>query len=115
MSDCLFCKIANGEIRTNFLYEDDLVVAFPDINPLTPTHVLVVPKKHYENITDNVPAETLAAIAHAVKVVTEQTGIDKTGFRCITNTGYDGGQSVHHLHGHVLGGRKLDPNAGEGK
>ena len=49
MSDCLFCKIANGEIRTNFLYEDDLVVAFPDINPLTPTHVLVVPKKHYEN------------------------------------------------------------------
>ena len=78
MSDCLFCKIANGEIPTNFLYEDDLVVAFPDINPLTPTHVLVVPKKHYENITDNVPAETLAAIAHAVKVVTEQTGIDKT-------------------------------------
>ena len=98
MSDCLFCKIANGEIRTNFLYEDDLVVAFPD-----------------ENITDNVPAETLAAIAHAVKVVTEQTGIDKTGFRCITNTGDDGGQSVHHLHVHVLGGRKLDPNAGEGK
>ena len=115
MSDCLFCKIANGEIRTNFLYEDDLVVAFPDINPLTPTHVLVVPKKHYENITDNVPAETLAAIAHAVKVVTEQTGLDKTGFRCITNTGDDGGQSVHHLHVHVLGGRKLDPNAGEGK
>ena len=115
MSDCLFCKIANGEIRTNFLYEDDLVVAFPDINPLTPTHVLVVPKKHYENITDNVPAETLAAIAHAVKVVTEQTGIDKTGFRCITTTGDDGGQSVHHLHVHVLGGRKLDPNAGEGK
>ena len=95
MSDCLFCKIANGEIPTNFLYEDDLVVAFPDINPLTPTHVLVVPKKHYENITDNVPAETLAAIAHAVKVVAEQTGIDKTGFRCITNTGDDGGQSVH--------------------
>ena len=115
MSDCLFCKIANGEIRTNFLYEDDLVVAFPDINPLTPTHVLVVPKKHYENITDNVPAETLAAIAHAVKVVTEQTGIDKTGFRCITNPGDAGGQSVHHLHVHVLGGRKLDPNAGEGK
>ena len=115
MSDCLFCKIANGEIRTNFLYEDDLVVAFPDINPLTPTHVLVVPKKHYENITDNVPAETLAAIAHAVKVVTEQTGIDKTGFRCITNTGDDGGQSVHHLHVHGLGGRKLDPNAGAGK
>ena len=115
MSDCLFCKIANGEVPSNFLYEDDLVVAFPDINPLTPTHVLVVPKKHYENITDNVPAEPLAAIAHAVKVVAEQTGIDKTGFRCITNTGDDGGQSVHHLHVHVLGGRKLDPNAGEGK
>ena len=115
MSDCLFCKIANGEIPTNFLYEDDLVVAFPDINPLTPTHVLGVPKKHYENITDNVPAETLAAIAHAVKVVAEQTGIDKTGYRGITNTGDDGGQSVHHLHVHVLGGRKLEPTAGEGK
>ncbi|MGI6229446.1 MAG: histidine triad nucleotide-binding protein [Tractidigestivibacter sp.] len=113
-SDCLFCKIANGEIPTDFLYEDDLVVAFRDINPLTPTHVLVVPKKHYDNICDNVPAETLAAIAHAVDVVTKAEGIDKTGYRCVTNTGDDGGQSVHHLHVHVLGGRKLRGDMGEG-
>lgn len=113
MSDCIFCKIANHEIDSNLVYEDDLVAAFKDLNPLTPVHVLVVPKKHYANITDNVPAETLAAMAHAVKVVTEQTGIDKTGFRCITNTGSDSGQSVQHFHIHVLGGRKLNPTAGE--
>lgn len=113
MSDCIFCKIANHEIDSNLVYEDDLVAAFKDLNPLAPVHVLVVPKKHYANITDNVPAETLAAMAHAVKVVTEQTGIDKTGFRCITNTGSDGGQSVQHFHIHVLGGRKLNPTAGE--
>ena len=115
MSDCIFCKLANGEIPTDMVAENELAAAFRDASPQAPVHVLVVPKKHYENITDNVSAETLAAIAHAVKVVAEQTGIDKTGFRCITNTGDDGGQSVHHLHVHVLGGRKLDPTAGEGK
>lgn len=115
MSDCIFCKIANHEIPSDYVYEDDLVVAFKDLNPLAPVHVLIVPKKHYDNITDNVPVETLAAIAHAIEVVAQKTGIDKTGFRCITNTGDDGGQSVHHLHVHVLGGRKLNPTAGEGE
>lgn len=115
MSDCIFCKIANGEIPTDMVYEDDLVAAFKDVNPLTPVHVLVVPKKHYANIVDNVPAEVLAAMAHAIVVVTKQYGLDKTGFRCITNTGDDAGQSVHHFHIHILGGRKLDPEAGEGK
>ncbi|WP_077598054.1 histidine triad nucleotide-binding protein [Olsenella urininfantis] len=113
--DCIFCRIAAGEIPSDFLYEDDLVVAFPDISPLAPVHVLVVPKEHYENIMDDVPAETLSALAHAIGIVAEKTGIDKTGFRCIANTGDDGGQTVHHLHIHVLGGRPLDPNAGEGK
>ena len=107
MSDCLFCKIANGEIPTKFLYEDDLVVAFPDINPLTPTHVLVVPKKHYANIVDGVPAETLKAMTDLVAEVARKTGVDETGFRCIMNTGEAAGQTVMHLHMHVLGGTKL--------
>ena len=113
--DCIFCKIANHDIESDYVYEDDLVCAFKDMNPQAPVHVLVVPKDHYDNIVDDVPGEVLAAMAHAVKEVAKRTGIDKTGFRCITNTGDDGGQSVHHLHVHVLGGRKLDPNAGEGK
>lgn len=115
MSDCIFCRIANGELGTELVYEDNLCVAFKDLNPLTPVHILVVPKKHYENITDGVPAEVLAAMAHAIDVVTKKYGIDRTGFRCITNTGDDSGQSVHHFHIHVLGGRKLDPDAGEGQ
>lgn len=107
MSDCLFCKIANGEIPTEYLYEDDLVVAFRDLNPQAPTHVLVVPKRHYANIIDGVPAETLEAMTKAVKAVAEQEGIDESGFRCIMNTGAAAGQTVMHLHMHVLGGKPL--------
>ncbi len=107
MSDCLFCKIANGEIPSDFLYEDENVVAFKDLNPQAPVHVLVVPKSHHDNIIDGVPAETLASMAVAAKSVAEQTGVDKTGFRSIMNTGADAGQTVMHLHMHVLGGVKL--------
>lgn len=107
MSDCLFCKIANGEIPTEYLYEDDLVVAFRDLNPQAPTHVLVVPKRHYANIIDGVPAATLEAMTKAVKAVAEQEGIDESGFRCIMNTGAAAGQTVMHLHMHVLGGKPL--------
>lgn len=105
--DCIFCKIANGEIATELVYEDDLVAAFKDMNPQAPVHVLVVPKSHYANIIDNVPGETLAAMARAVGVVAEKTGIDADGFRVIMNTGDAAGQTVKHLHMHVLGGRNL--------
>ena len=107
MSDCIFCKLANGEIPAEFLYEDDNVVAFRDTNPQAPVHVLVVPKAHHQNFVDDVPAETLASMERAVKAVTERLGIAERGFRCIMNTGEDGGQTVMHLHMHVLGGTKL--------
>ena len=97
MSDCIFCKIANGEIPSEFLYEDERVVAFRDLSPQAPVHVLVVPKEHHDNFVDDVPAETLA----------ERTGIAESGFRCIMNTGSAAGQTVMHLHMHVLGGKPL--------
>ena len=105
--DCIFCKIANGELGTELVYEDDLVAAFKDMNPQVPVHVLVVPKRHYENIIDDVPAEVLKAMADAVKVIAEKEGIAESGFRVIMNTGDAAGQTVHHLHMHVLGGRDL--------
>ena len=94
MSDCIFCKIANGEIPSEFLYEDERVVAFRDLSPQAPVHVLVVPK-------------ALASMERAVKAVAERTGIAESGFRCIMNTGAAAGQTVMHLHMHVLGGKPL--------
>lgn len=105
--DCIFCKIANHVIESDYVYEDDLVAAFRDMNPQAPTHVLVVPKDHYANIVDDVPGETLAAMAHAVGEVAKAEGIAEAGFRVIANTGDDAGQTVHHLHWHVIGGRSL--------
>lgn len=105
--DCIFCKIANHQIESDYVYEDDLVCAFRDMSPQAPTHVLVVPKSHHENILDGVDEATLAALTHAVGEVARAEGVDKTGFRVITNTGDDAGQTVHHLHLHVLGGESL--------
>lgn len=106
-NDCIFCSIANGRIPTDLVYEDDLVAAFRDLNPQAPVHVLVVPKEHYANITDDVPGDVLAAMAHAVGVVAQKCGIAETGFRTIANTGAAAGQTVMHLHMHVLGGEDL--------
>jgi len=107
MGDCIFCKIANHQIESDYVYEDDLVCAFKDANPQAPVHVLVVPKEHYANIVDGVPGETLAAMARAVGEVAKACGIAEDGFRVIANTGEAAGQTVHHLHWHVLGGRDL--------
>ncbi|MBQ3338462.1 MAG: HIT domain-containing protein [Atopobiaceae bacterium] len=107
MSDCIFCTIASGAFGTEFYYEDENVVAFDDLHPQAPVHVLVVPKAHFDNIIDGVPAEVLASMAAAVKAVAEKRGIAESGFRCIMNTGADGGQTVMHLHMHVLGGAPL--------
>ncbi len=112
MSDCIFCKLANKEIPTDFLYEDENVVAFNDLNPLMPVHVLVVPKGHYDNIIDGIPAATLESVTKAIAVVTEKTGIRETGFRVITNTGEHGGQSINHVHFHVLGGKMMGDSMG---
>ena len=105
--DCIFCKIANHVIESDYVYENDLACAFRDMSPLAPTHVLVVPKQHYANIIDNVPAETLAAMAEAAGAVAASEGIVDSGFRVIANTGKDAGQTVHHLHWHILGGKRM--------
>ena len=107
MDDCIFCKIANHVIESDYVYVDDLVCAFRDMNPAAPTHVLVVPKQHYVTLTDGLPAETLAALVHAVDEVVKAEGIAESGFRVITNAGPDADQVVKHLHLHVLGGKFL--------
>lgn len=105
---CLFCKIVEGEIPSTKVYEDDLVLAFDDVNPQMPVHVLVVPKNHYENLADEIPAQELVAVLEAVKKVAEAKGISESGFRILSNAGEDAQQVVKHLHVHVLGGGKMN-------
>lgn len=107
MSDCLFCKLISGEIPSAKVYEDDVCYAFDDIEPEAPVHTLIVPKKHYENLQDNVPAEVLGHLLSVVPKVAELKGVDKTGFRCVINTGEDSAATVPHLHVHMLGGTKM--------
>lgn len=109
MSDCIFCKIAAHEIPSTIVYEDELVIAFDDLSPQAPVHTLVIPKEHYENIVDGVPAETLAAMVHAIGEVAKAKGLER-GFRVISNVGADAGQTVMHFHMHVLGGEPLGEN-----
>lgn len=108
MSDCLFCKIISGEIPSTKVYEDDLVYAFRDINPQTPVHVLVIPKKHFASIDEIDRAEDreIAACMRAVRLIARQENLEK-GYRVISNCGPDACQSVPHLHFHILGGRKM--------
>lgn len=105
--DCLFCRIAAGEIPSNKVYEDDTVLAFYDIEPKAPVHVLVIPKAHLAGVRD-ITAENSAAVAHIFAVIpriAESVGL--TDYRVITNNGADAGQTVQHLHFHILGGRVL--------
>ena len=106
--NCLFCKILAGEIPSNKVYEDDDVFAFRDINPQAPVHILVVPKEHIP-CADAIDAENSVCVAkcfEAVAKIAKSEGLD-TGYRVINNCGEDGGQSVQHLHFHLVGGRKL--------
>lgn len=106
MADCLFCKIAAGEIPAKIVHQDAHTVAFQDINPQAPTHVLVIPRRHITGFAalTAADAETLGQLAEAInKVASALTG----GFRVVTNNGPDAGQTVDHLHFHVLGGRGL--------
>lgn len=108
--DCIFCKIAAGEIPSTKVYEDDKVLAFKDINPLAPVHILVIPKTHIESAAE-ITADNSAVVAHIFEVIAEiakEQGIDKEGFRVVSNCGENGCQSVKHLHFHILGGKKLD-------
>ncbi|WP_028264344.1 HIT domain-containing protein [Atopobium fossor] len=107
MSDCIFCKLANGEIPTTMVYQNEFAAAFNDASPLAPVHVLVVPKNHHDNMLDGVDAQTFMAMVDCVEQVVELTGIQNSGFRVLTNVGADAGQTVNHLHWHVLGGKRL--------
>jgi histidine triad (HIT) family protein len=110
LENCIFCKIINGEIPSAKIYEDDKVIAFNDINPVAPVHMLVIPKKHYESIID-IPDEEMDIVSHmhrVIKTLSQQNGFDKTGFRIINNCGDDGCQEVKHIHFHILAGKKLN-------
>lgn len=107
--NCPFCRIASGEAPSDQVYADERVVAFRDLRPQAPVHVLVIPRQHVRGI-DTPEAENgqlLAAMIHAANVVARQEGIDASGYRLVWNVGPDVGQSVFHLHLHVLGGRPL--------
>ena len=105
--DCLFCKIAAGEIPSAKVYEDDAVLAFRDIAPAAPEHVLIIPKKHYDNIMQMDDDALLARLFAAARKVAAELGLEEDGFRLVINTGKNGGQTVGHLHMHLLGAREL--------
>ena len=106
MENCIFCKIANKEIPSNLVYEDEYTVAFNDLNPQAPVHILVIPKAHYASLNETDDKETLAALLNAVKEVTKKLGI--TDYRTVINTGKGAGQEVFHIHLHILSGRPLN-------
>ena len=106
--DCLFCKIISGDIPSTKVYEDETVYAFRDINPQAPTHILVIPKAHIGSVAE-VTAENSAVVAHIFEVIPQiaaAEGLEK-GYRVVSNCGADAGQTVFHLHFHVLGGKPL--------
>jgi len=109
MSECLFCKIVAGEIPSATVYEDDAVVAFRDIDPKAPTHVLVIPRRHIASLNEagDGDAALLGRILTVTRKLAAEEGIDEAGYRVVNNCGDDGGQAVHHLHFHLLGGRRM--------
>jgi histidine triad (HIT) family protein len=109
MSDCLFCKIISREIRGSIVYEDDRVLAFNDINPQAPTHVLLVPKRHIASINDLTPGDDgiIGELTRRAAAIAGERGIAAGGYRLVFNTNRDAGQSVFHIHLHLLGGRPL--------
>jgi histidine triad (HIT) family protein len=111
MNDCIFCKIINKEIPSETVYEDEWVVAFKDIHPVAPIHILIVPKKHIISAAeiDESNATLVSKVFIAARLISEQLNLSN-GFRIVTNTGEDGGQTVKHIHFHLLGGKKLSPN-----
>lgn len=106
---CLFCKIASKEIPSKVVYEDDRVLAFEDINPTAPTHVLIIPKAHIDSLdaADETHAELLGHMQLAAAKVARTLGISRNGYRLVNNCGADGGQTVFHLHYHLVGGEAM--------
>ena len=109
MDNCIFCKIANGEIPSNIVYEDNLTIAFEDLEPKAPVHILIIPKKHLSS-TLEINSDNSDIIGHIFTVagkIARGKGFDKTGFRIVNNCGEDGGQTVGHIHFHLLAGRNM--------
>lgn len=109
MENCIFCKIINGELPSTKIYEDDKILAFKDIEPEAPIHVIVVPKSHIcgVNMIDESNSEIISYIFSKLKEITNILGVHDTGYRIICNSGKDGGQTVPHLHFHILGGKSM--------
>lgn len=108
--DCLFCKIIAGEIPSNKVYEDDDVYAFHDISPAAPTHILIIPKKHIAAVKDagSEESELMGKLLVKAADLAREQGLEEDGYRLVINNGNNGGQTVYHIHLHILGGRKLD-------
>ena len=110
MEDCIFCKIIKGEIPSKNVYEDEHVVAFHDISPIAPVHILMIPKKHISSLLD-IKEEDKELLGHmhiALQEVAKEMGVADSGFRVVTNTGSHGQQTVFHIHYHLIGGRQLE-------
>jgi len=107
--DCLFCKIISGEIPSKLVYEDDLCVAFDDINPQAPTHILVIPREHFSSLADadETHRDTLGHLLLKASEIARKSNIAENGYRVVINTNSHGGQTVFHLHVHLLGGRQF--------
>ena len=108
MADCLFCRIVAGKLPADRVHEDADVLVFRDIHPQAKTHLLVIPKAHYASVLDLPPGSpVMARLADTACALARKTGLDQSGFRLVVNTGADGGQTVPHLHLHLLGGRAM--------
>jgi len=109
MSDCLFCKLINGDIPTDIVYQDDDVFAFHDVSPQAPIHILVIPKQHIATIndTDESHQAVLGKLVLTAKKIAKEQSIADNGYRLVVNCNQDGGQTVFHIHLHLLGGRSL--------
>ena len=110
MEDCIFCKISRGEIPTEFVYEDDKVVAFDDINPEAPVHVLIIPREHISTLNDIGPEQKnlMGHLLWVIKEIARLKNVQESGYRILTNCGTGAGQVVFHLHFHLLGGKRFE-------
>ena len=110
MSDCLFCKIVAGEIPCDKVFENELLIAFRDISPVSPTHILIIPKKHISSLNELSEEDRFLAgeILLSAKKIAKSEKINLSGYRTVFNTNDDGGQTVFHIHMHLIGGRKMD-------
>ncbi len=111
MDNCIFCKIAKGEIPSDIVYQDDWVLAFKDIQPAAPVHILVIPKEHIASVNEATPEneQLLGHMYVAAALIAQANGFDESGYRLIVNTNKDAGQEVFHLHMHIMAGRPLGP------